>query len=478
MSADDRYDVLVIGSGPAGHEAALAAAAAGKRSLLVESGRSVGGECVHRGTIPSKTLREAAGLFQKLRVSAQSLGDLPAPETIRVDALTSRVADVVRGHVTTLDRRLRDGGVEIEAARASFAGPHDVELLALSGATRRVAADLIVIAVGSRPRTPDHVAVDHENVLDSDSFLAMEWLPRSLVVLGAGVIACEYASIFAAFGVKVTLVDRGDRPMAFLDPELTSAYVRAFVASGGRFLPNEQVVSCAWNGVDAVETKLASGEILRSDKALCALGRTANTRRLNLAAAGLAPNERGHLPVNEKFETSVAGVYAVGDVIGPPALAATSADQGRRAIRGALGLDPGAPPETVPIGTYTLPDLASVGLDEAAAAKRFGGCLVGRAAFSELARGLIASPGEGLLKLVVAPDGRKLLGAQIAGESAIDLVHLAQMALLANADVDVFVDHVFNFPTLAEGYRLAALDVVRRRSRDTRSRDAELGRRV
>ncbi len=467
LSLPSRFDVVVVGSGPAGQEAALAAAQAGRTTLLVERERGVGGACVFTGTIPSKTLRETAGLFLKLRASAEKLADLPPPETIRVSTLTARVAEVIRGHVATLDLRLRRSGVVSVHGKASFVGPSALRIDFLDGSSTEVLAGHVVLAVGSRPRTPPNIAVDHEYVFDSDSFLSMEWLPRSLVVLGAGVIACEYASIFAALGVQVTMVDRGERPLGFFDPELSSVFLSSFVASGGIFRPGLTATSCAYDG-NSVSTVLSNGETIVSDKALCAQGRLANTERLNLAAAGLAVNERGLLAVDDRFRTSVPHILAVGDVIGPPALAATSADQGRRAVALAFGLDTGAAPETIPIGTYTIPDLASVGLDEFEARKRHGDCLVGRVEFSEIARGIIAG-GAGVLKLVAAPDGRKLLGAQIAGEGSTELVHLAQMALLAGADVDVFVDRVFNFPTLAEAYRIAAFDIVRRR----KSRAAE-----
>jgi NAD(P) transhydrogenase len=458
-----RYDVVVVGSGPAGVEAAIAASTAGRRTLVVDRERGVGGACVFTGTIPSKALRDTAGVFFKLRTFSERIAELPAPETIRLSTLIHRVDDVVRGHVSTLERRLRRAGAELWHGKASFESPTVLAVTAIDGTVRRVSGELVVLAAGSRPRNPPEVDIDHEHVFDSDSFLGMEWLPSSLTVLGGGVIAAEYASIFAALGVAVTMVDRGERPLSFLDPELSEVFLKSFESAGGTFLPGAKLVRSGWNGLDAVETTLADGRVIRSDKALCALGRVANTDRLNLEAAGLKVDARGQLPVDEFLRTTTPGVVAAGDMIGPPALASTSADQGRRAVAYALGLDSGDAPETIPIGTYTVPDLASVGLDENEARKRFGDCVVGRADYSEIARGRIMG-GYGLLKLVVAPDGRKLLGAQAAGEGATDLVHLAQMALIAKWDVDVFVNRVFNFPTLAEAYRVAALEVVRRRS--------------
>jgi NAD(P) transhydrogenase len=314
--------------------------------------------------------------------------------------------------------------------------------------------------------------VDHENILDSDSMLSFMYLPASLTVLGSGVIACAYASIFAALGVQATIIDRYERPLGFMDAELTQRFVRSFEAHGGRFLGQQRLLNVAWDGLSAVVTTLANGATIRSEKLLCTLGRVANIAGLNIAAAGLACAPSGLLEVDEHCRTAVPHIYAVGDIIGPPALASCAMEQGRRALRHALGLEVGHPPELIPIGLYAIPEMASVGLNEAEARQRYGGVLVGRARFDELARGQIAGITDGLLKLVADPQGQRLLGVQIIGEGATELIHVGQMGLLAHCDVDTFVDHIFNFPTLAEGYRVAALHIAKQRPGSVEHHDA------
>jgi NAD(P) transhydrogenase len=278
-------------------------------------------------------------------------------------------------------------------------------------------------------------------------------------VLGAGVIACEFASIFAALGTRVTLVDAGARPLAFLDPELTSHYLAAFERMGGRFLAQQRTRAVRWDGT-AVVTECESGEVLRSEKLLCALGRVADVQDLGLEAAGIALSPRGHVPVDADMRTSVPHVYAAGDVVGPPALAATAIAQGRRAVRHALGLPLHGAEAPVPVGIYTIPEIASVGLSEGEATAALGaGVLVGRARFDELARAHINGQTDGLLKLIADPSG-KLLGAHVVGEAATELVHVAQMALAGGLSLEAFIDNVFNFPTMAEAYRAAALDAA------------------
>jgi NAD(P) transhydrogenase len=460
-----RFDVIVIGTGPAGLAAAHAAARAQRRTLVVEKARGLGGECLHRGTIPSKTLRETALAFATFRRRSAHVVEVSVPEDVQVESLSQRLEQVTRTHERGIEAQLQRGGVAIWRGRAKFVGAHELEVTDPSGISRRAKADAIILATGSRPRPVPSVPIDHEHVLDSDSILSLRYLPRSLAVLGGGVIACEYSSIFAALGVQVTLIDRAERPLPFCDPEIVARFERAFEVAGGKILRRAEVVSVAFDGFSSVQTRLASGDVVVSEKVLCALGRVAAVDGLDLHAGGLALGPRGHLVVDAHGRTSVPGVYAAGDLVGPPSLASSSADQGRRAARHALGLHGGPVPELAPMGIYTIPEIASVGLSEADARARFGNVLIGRARFEDLARGQIAAIEDGMLKLVCDASGRRLLGAQMVGEGATELVHVAQMALAGRLEIDTFVENVFNFPTLAEAYRVAALEIIAQRDK-------------
>ncbi len=460
---EQRFDLLVIGGGPAGMKAAIQGAKAKKRVLLVDREARVGGECVHHGTIPSKTLRESAVYLAGLRRRTEGVLDVSIPPGAEVASLMRRLQSVLDQHEVYMGNQFERNEIERWRGRARFLSPKVVRIELPDGAECDARSEWIVIATGSRPRSPDNVPVDHEHILDSDSILSLIYLPRSMTVLGAGVVACEFASIFAALGVKVTLVDHRDRPLAFLDQELTGFFVRSFQGLGGRFVPARKVESVRFDGVASVITKLDNGEMIESEKCLCALGRVANVAGLELEKAGLALSERGHLSVDENGQTKVPHIYAAGDVVGPPALAATAMEQGRRASRHALGLPLASAEALVPIGIYTIPELASVGATEKEVHERDGGCIVGRAPFDELARGHINGTTEGFLKLVCDSAGRKILGAQVAGEGATELVHVAQIAIYAELEIEAFLENVFNFPTLHEAYRVAALDVIGRR---------------
>lgn len=455
------FDAIVLGAGPAGQKAAIQGAKSKKRVLLVDEASGVGGECVRRGTIPSKTLRETAAATKAFRERTAGVFDLDQREDLTLASLMSRMCAVVSAHDRFMGAQLARNDVTLWKGRARFADARTIEVQMPDGAVRSATAPIVVVAVGSRPRAPDGIPIDHEHVLDSDSFLSMTYLPRSLVVLGAGVIASEYASIFAALGTQVTMVDKGERPLGFLDPELSAAFKASLEAAGGRFVGKAQPTDVAWNGVDATITRLSTGEELASETVLVALGRVANLRGLRPEAAGLELDARGLLPVDEHCRTKVPGVYAVGDVIGPPALASSAMEQGRRAMRHALGLPAPEGHDLVPMAIYAIPELSSVGLTEAEATQR-GGAVVGRAKFDEIARGHIAAAQNGLLKLVVSTEDRRVIGAQIVGEGASELVHLAQVAILGKLPVDAFIDNVFNFPTFAEAYRVAALDAARK----------------
>jgi NAD(P) transhydrogenase len=469
---EELVDILVIGGGPAGQKAAVQGAKVGLRVLLVERDAAVGGECVHRGTIPSKTLRESALYLSGLRSRSEGMLAMAVPADFKVANLMKRLKKVLASHERCQRRQLERNNIECRRGRAKFVAPDQVEVCRLDGRVDLVRAGTIVIATGSRPRRPSEIPIDHEHVLDSDSILSLIYLPQSLAVLGSGVIACEFASIFACLGVKVTMMDMADRPLAFLDRALTDRFQSAFERQGGTFLGGRKLESIHFDGLASVVTKLDLDASVHTEKVLCALGRAANVDGLNLAAAGLEVNARGHIEVDASCRTRVAHVFAVGDVIGPPALAATAMEQGRRAVRAALGLPLGGASESVPVGIYTIPEMASIGLTEEQANERLGGCVTGLAPFDELARGQISGNTEGLLKLVAGPDGRKLVGAHIVGEGATELIHVAQMAIFAGLDVDALIECIFNFPTLAEGFRVAALDVVGKRARHEAKRAA------
>jgi NAD(P) transhydrogenase len=459
----ERFDVVVVGGGPAGQKAAVQAAKAGRSVLVVDRERSIGGECVYRGTIPSKTLRETALYLSGLRRRAGGLLDADLSDGVKVAALMQRLETVQGGHAEVLRLQMERNGVEVRRGRASFRSPHILAVQGVGRSESLVRGEHIVLAPGSRPRRPDTATVDHEHVMDSDSILSLIYLPRSLAILGGGVIACEFASIFAALGVEVTMCDGRDRPLGFLSPDLSAGFVAAFERMGGRYLAGRKVVRTAHDGVNAVLCELDDGTHLTSEKALCALGRVASVEGLNLEAAGLSLNDRGHLSADANGQTAVAHIYAAGDVAGPPALAASAMEQGRRAVCHALGLKQGSAVGQVPVGIYTIPEIATIGLSAAEVEKRHGAALVGLGLYSELARGQINGHTEGFIKLIADPDGRRLLGAEILGEGAAELIHVAQMAIIGAMDVDVFVEHVFNFPTLTEGYRVAALKIVQAR---------------
>jgi NAD(P) transhydrogenase len=286
----------------------------------------------------------------------------------------------------------------------------------------------------------------------------MIYLPSSLTVLGGGVIACEYATIFSILGVDVTIVDTADRPLGFLDKELTDKFLESFRSQNGTYLGKEQIQSVEWDGISEVITTLESGTVIKSQKMFVALGRLANVEILKPEVVGIQMSKRNHILVNENFQTEKSHIYAVGDVIGFPALASTSMEQGRRAVNHALKKDLGTPFENVPIGIYTIPEISCIGLREADAREKYGEIVVGYANFDEVARGQISAIEDGLLKVICTPAGQ-IIGVHIIGEGSTELVHVAQMAILGNLTIDTFITNVMNFPTLAEAYRVAAMNI-------------------
>ena len=463
----NKRDVIVIGSGPAGQKAAVQAAKAGKTVALIERDQWLGGACVHRGTIPSKTLRENALRVKKMRENA-ALCQFELAEDTEMSTLIDRLNRVLKAHDGFMVNQIERNDIKRVHGRAKFVSPNHIEVEKVKGEIERYEAESFVIASGSIPRQPDNIPVDHENIFDSDSILTMLYLPKSLTVLGGGVIASEYASIFQALGVKVTMIDRYPLPLGFMDGDLTSKFVKSFQEAGGTWLGEKNVVSVEWDGLSEVVTKCDDGTVVRSAKLLCAAGRVANVKDLEIENAGLALNEFGNISVNELLQTEVANIYAAGDVIGPPSLASASMEQGRRASCNALGIEVGPMSKMIPSGIYGIPELSAVGLTEQQAKKEYGEDIItGKANFEEISRGQINGIRDGMLKIICDAQGEKILGVQIVGEGATELIHIGQMAMLSNANVDIFVESIFNFPTLAEAYRVAALAVIGQRSGDS-----------
>lgn len=457
------FDVVVIGSGPAGQKAAVQAAKAGKTVALIERDKWLGGACVHRGTIPSKTLRENALRVKKMRENA-ALCSFELAEDTEMETLIDRLGQVLKAHDGFMVNQIERNDIARVHGRAKFLGPKELEISTVRGETEVIQGEHFVIASGSIPRQPDNIPIDHENIFDSDSILSMLYLPPSLTVLGGGVIASEYASIFQALGVKVTMIDRYPLPLGFMDADLTEKFVHSFQEMGGTWLGEKNVSKVHWDGVSEVITECDDGTIVKSAKLLCAAGRIANVADLHIENAGLALNEHGNIPVNDLLQTEVSHIYAAGDVIGPPSLASASMEQGRRASCNSLGLEVGPMSKMIPSGIYGIPELSSVGMTEQQARKGEGEVLVGRAHFEEISRGQINGIRDGLLKIICDAKGQKILGVQIVGEGATELIHIGQMAMLADSPVDIFVESIFNYPTLAEAYRVAALAVIGQRS--------------
>jgi len=456
------YDVLVIGSGPAGQKSAIQAAKAGQRVAIIERDSLFGGACVHRGTIPSKTLRENALRVKHMRQNA-ALAEFELGEDTEMLTLINRLDEVLKSHDEYMRKQIDRNNIERIHGRASFVDKHTVRITEVNGDTANLSVQTVIIAAGSYPRTPENIPIDHEHLFDSDSILSMLYLPSSLTVLGGGVIASEYASIFQALGVKVTMIDRYPTPLGFLDSDMTDTFVQAFENMGGTWMGSQNVEKVYWDGISEVVTECADGTVVRSQKLLCAAGRLANVKGLDLENAGLDLNERGLISVDDNLCTEVDNIYAAGDVIGPPSLASASMEQGRRAACNALGIEIGSMSQLIPAGIYSIPELSSVGLTEKQSRDQYGNVLVGTAKFSEVARGQISGNTEGMLKIVADAEGKKILGVMLVGEGSTEVVHIGHMAMLCDADVDIFVESTFNFPTLAEAYRIAALEILAQR---------------
>ena len=460
------FDVLVIGSGPSGQRAAVQSAKLHKRVAIVERKAVVGGVCVNSGTIPSKTMREAVMHLSGYRYRNLYGASYSVKQNITIADLMFRTGHVVNNEIEVMRHQLLRNGIELLVAEAEFMDPHTARLVSIDGRGHRdVTAESIILAAGTHAALDDHIPFDGQNIFTSDDVLNLEKLPRSLTVVGAGVIGCEFACIFATLGVRVTLVDKRERLLPFVDREITDALTyrlreaRVTLRLGEEVSVIEPVKT---EHGDRVRIQLASGKQIMTEQALYSIGRRGATDSLNLDAAGLTADSRGRLRVNENYQTDVPHIYAVGDLIGFPSLASTSMEQGRLAACHAAGVPAQAASTVFPYGIYTIPEISMVGRTEEQLTDEGVPYEVGTAHYREIARGQILGDQTGLLKIIFHVDTREVLGVHIIGEGASELVHIGQAVMAFNGKVDYFVDAIFNYPTLAECYKAAGFNGINR----------------
>ena len=452
------FDLLVIGSGPGGQKAAIAAAKLGRKVGIVERKDMIGGVCLNTGTIPSKTLREAVLYLTGANQHEMYGQSYRVKDEITIADLAARTQHVVGREIDVVRSQLSRNRVSILTGTGSFADAHTIEVDE-GGRRQRASAEAIVIATGTRPARPASVQFDNRTIIDSDGMMHLERVPRSMVVAGAGVIGIEYASMFAALGTKVTVVEQRDRMLEFCDIEVVEAlkYHLRDLAVTFRFGETVDSVEARPDGAIA---SLKSGKKIPADVVMYSAGRQGTSEELNLAAAGLTADKRGRIEVDEYFRTAVPHIYAVGDVIGFPALAATSMEQGRLAAHHACGEPHPALGQAPPIGIYSLPEISFIGRNEDQLTADSVPFEVGVSRYRELARGQIIGDSYGVLKLLVSLEDRTLLGVHVFGTNATELVHIGQAVMGCGGTVDYLVDAVFNYPTLAESYKVAALDAT------------------
>ena len=455
------YDMLVIGSGPAGQKAAIQGAKVGKKVGIVERKKFVGGLCINSGTIPSKSLREAVLFLSGFRQRNLYGASYRVKKDITFEDLLFKCDHVVKAEQEVVQNQLIRNHVDYIVGNASFIEPHRLSIKQ-DLETNEHSADYIMIAVGTEPSRPAAIPFDDTTIIDSDGLLALKQLPKSLTIVGGGVIGCEYASILATLGIPVVLIERRPRLLEFVDSELIEALQYQMRSIGVTLRFNEEVTAVQKHSDGAVVIQLKSGKQIRAALLMYSSGRVGATKGLNLESIGIQADERGRLRVNENFQTAIPHIYAVGDVIGFPALASTSMQQGRHAACHALGLACDASAHLLPYGIYTIPEISMVGRNEDELTRDGVPYELGVARYHEIARGQLIGDTVGMLKLLFHSDTRELLGVHIIGEGATELVHIGQAVMALGGKLDYFIDAVFNYPTLAECYKVAALAALNR----------------
>ncbi|WP_075185266.1 Si-specific NAD(P)(+) transhydrogenase [Teredinibacter haidensis] len=463
--ADYEYDLLVIGAGPAGESAAMAAAKNNLKVGVVEAQSLLGGNCTHRGTIPSKALRNA--VKQAIRYKSHPLfRHIADNQPLTYPRILAAASEVIPKQVRLHTEFFSRNRIQVHAGTAKFVAEHEVEVSDEQGARDTIVAKNILIATGSRPYHPDNIDFSHPRIYDSDSILDMQYTPRTLIIYGAGVIGCEYASIFSGLGLKVDLINGRERLLSFLDDEISDALSYHLRNNGVMVRHNEihESIDCSQLGVTL---NLKSGKRIRADALLWCNGRSGNTDSLGLDAIGLEANHRGQIDVDKQYRTKIEHIYAAGDVIGWPSLASASYDQGRSVVDAVLGREVRFV-EDAPTGIYTLPEISSVGKTEIELTAAKVPYEVGRAFFKDTARGQISGEDVGMLKILFHIDTHEILGIHCFGAEASEIVHIGQAIMdqpgKAN-NVDYFANSTFNYPTMAEAYRVAALNGLNRVNR-------------
>ncbi|MBM86237.1 MAG: Si-specific NAD(P)(+) transhydrogenase [Rhodospirillaceae bacterium] len=462
MASKNHYDMIVIGSGPGGRRAAIQGAKFGKNVLVVERGQRVGGVSVHTGTIPSKTLRETALNLSGWREREFYGRSYRVKEDITADDLRVRLRKTLDHEVEVLEHQFQRNSVDTLTGTAQFIDPHSIVVTMDDGAAMKYSAACFILSVGSTPYRPDYVPFDGKSVFDSDDILDVPRMPRSIAVVGGGVIGVEYATIFSALDVPVTLIEARETILDFVDRELVAEMMHDLRDRGFVLRLGCKIKSVKRSKSGCIITT-ENGRVVRSDMVLFAAGRSGATDMLNLEAVGLKADSRGRLAVDKKtFQTSVPHIYAAGDVIGFPSLASTSMEQGRIAACHALGHPVFNPPEFFPYGIYAVPEISTVGLSEEEVREANIPYEVGIARFRETSRGHIMGLNSGMMKIIVNLKTRKLLGVHIVGEGATELIHIGQAVLNLDGPLEYLVETTFNYPTLAEAYKIAALDAWNR----------------
>jgi NAD(P) transhydrogenase len=460
----DAYDLVVIGSGPAGQRAAIQAAKSGKHVALVERREVIGGTCINTGTIPSKTMREAVLHLSGFQYQGIYGVSYRVKDQITMADLSFRVQQVIKNELDVTQAQLFRNGIGVFTAEASFVDPHTIRLAGSRGEST-VRAESVVIATGTVPATSPKVPVNGETVVLSDQVLQLPALPKTLIVVGGGVIGVEYACMFAALGVRVVLIEKRPRLLEFADAEIVEALCYHLRDHRVTLRLNEELDQVEEAPGEGVVAALRSRKRIAGDVLLYAVGRQGNVESLQLGAAGLEADDRGRIPVDTEYRTKQQHIYAVGDVIGFPSLASVSMEQGRIAAAHAFGMDVHSNPANYPYGIYTIPEISFIGKTEEQLTDEDVPYEVGLAYYREIARGQIRGDTTGRLKLVFHRETRVLLGVHIIGEGAAELIHIGQAVIAFGGTIDYFVDTVFNYPTLAECYKAAAFNGLNKLTR-------------